>query len=111
MSGLRGGAGLLALGLLVVASGLARAERTGGFRTEGQRVSGTRPDIVVPYLTTGNSAFFNNSVAPRIFASPVVSDPYNPQGRPVFNLPFYGAVMSFGDRSNGAVSRPRERSR
>ena len=40
MSGFRGGAGLLALGLLVVASGLARAERTGGFRTEGQRVSG-----------------------------------------------------------------------
>ena len=46
------------------------------------------------------------SVAPRIYSSPTVSDPTNPNVRPVFNLPFYGSRQSFGDRSNGAVSVP-----
>jgi hypothetical protein len=45
-------------------------------------------------------------VAPQIYSSPIVEDSKNPGARPVFNLPFYGSVMSFGDRSNGAVSKP-----
>ena len=52
MNGLRGGGGLLALGLLVVASGLARAERTPVTRTQGQRANGTRPDITVASFQT-----------------------------------------------------------
>jgi hypothetical protein len=48
----------------------------------------------------------HGGVAPRIYSSPIVDDPKNPGARRVFNLPFYGGVMSFGDRSNGAVSKP-----
>jgi hypothetical protein len=69
------------------------------------RSTGTRVDITVPYLTTGNSTFMKGAVAPRIYSSPIVNDPANPQARPVFNLIFYGAQQAFGDKSNGAVPR------
>jgi hypothetical protein len=49
---------------------------------------------------------FAGRVAPRVYSSPNVEDTRNPGARPVFNLPFYGSVMSFGSRSNGAVSVP-----
>jgi hypothetical protein len=67
-----------------------------------------RGDITVPYLTNGFTTLgVYQGVAPRIYASPTVYDPKNPQIRPVFNLPFYGATHSFGDLSDGAVSRPK----
>ena len=47
------------------------------------------------------------SVAPRIYASPTVDDPKNPQAKPVYNIIFYGSVQSFGDRSNGAMPKPK----
>ncbi len=59
----------------------------------------------MPYLTNGTSAFGAYSVAPRIFSSPIVDDPANPQARPVYKLIFYGSQQGFGDRSNGAVPR------
>lgn len=93
---------------LVVSAALAvsaRAERVPTTRTAGLRSNGARVNIAVPYLTTGNSAFMSGAVAPRIYSSPIVSDPANPQSRPVFNLIFYGARQAFGDRSNGAVPR------
>jgi hypothetical protein len=95
----------LALGTLTALADAASAARTPTMRTEGTRSTGTRVDISVPYLTTGASAFMPGSVAPRIYSSPIVSDPVNPQARPVFNLIFYGARQSFGDKSNGAVLR------
>ena len=67
--------------------------------------TGSRVDITVPYLTNGTSAFMPGCVAPRIFSSPIVDDPANPQARPVYNLIFYGSRQAFGDRSNGAVPR------
>jgi hypothetical protein len=96
-----------ALALLVAAAfaGPAAAERTATQRTEGTRSNGTRVDITVPYLTTGTSTIMSGAVAPRIYSSPIVDDPANPQSRPVYNLPFYGGRQSFGDRSNGAVPR------
>ncbi len=96
---------ILAAGLVVTLTGGASAARVPGARSEGQRSAGSRVDITVPYLTTGNSAFMKGSVAPRIYSSPIVDDPVNPQARPVFNLIFYGAQQSFGDRSNGAVPK------
>jgi hypothetical protein len=45
------------------------------------------------------------SAAPRVYASQNVDDPKNPGVKPVFNLPFYGAVQSFGDASEGAKPR------
>jgi hypothetical protein len=45
------------------------------------------------------------AVAPRIYSSPIVDDPRNPQARPVYNLIFYGGQQAFGDRSNGAAPR------
>jgi hypothetical protein len=93
------------VGLLLIGGGAARAERTPTMRTSGQYSTGARRDITVPYTTDGNSAFMAKAVAPRIYASPTVDDPLNPQAKPVYNLPFYGSVQSFGDRSNGATPR------
>jgi hypothetical protein len=97
----------VAVALAVAASlaGSARAERLVTARTEGMKSTGSRVDITVPYLTTGNSTFMQGGVAPRIYSSPIVNDPANPQARPVYNLPFYGGRQAFGDRSNGAVPR------
>ncbi len=99
------GAGLLGLALLSVP---ALAERTPTTRVPSPpAATGTRPDITVPYTTDGTSTFmYNGSVAPRVYKSPIVNDPKNPGARPVYNLQFYGSRMSFGDRSNGAVSVP-----
>lgn len=99
------GMGVLALAL---AAGPAAADRTPLTRTKGQREHGTKPDISVPYTTNGNSAFgVYNGVGPRIYSSPNVSDAKNPQSRPVYNLIFYGATKSTGDKSEGAESRPK----
>jgi hypothetical protein len=69
--------------------------------------TGIKPDIFVPYTTNGYSTLgVTQGVAPKIYASPVVDDPKNPQAKPVFNLVFWGGVQSFGDRSNGAMPRP-----
>ena len=97
--------GALVVGVLFLGNGIARAERTPTMRTPGQYSTGARRDASVPFLTTGNQAFMGNSVAPRIYASPTVDDPRNPQAKPVYNLPFYGSVQSFGDASNGAQPR------
>jgi hypothetical protein len=99
--------GLVALGLFAVVVGPARADRTPSTRTSGQRSSWPKSDITVPYTTSGASAFMTTgSVAPRIYNSPIVDDPKNPQARPVFNLIFYGSVQAFGSKSNGATSSP-----
>src|SRR5260221_3281868 len=98
-------AGLMLAVAVLLTSGTARAERTPTARTSGQHSTGSRTDITVPYLTTGNSAFMPGYVQPKIYASPQVDDPVNPQVKPVYNLPFYGAVQGFGDRSDGAVPR------
>jgi hypothetical protein len=98
--------GLTALGLLTWAS-VAEAARVAVTRTSGYHNNGTRVDITVPYLTTGRSPFMSGYVQPRIYASPILDDPVNPGTRPVYNLIFYGARQSFGDRSNGAVPRTR----
>jgi hypothetical protein len=90
---------------MLLGTAAARAERVPMTRTSGQRDSGARPDKTVPYLTNGDSGFGAYKVAPRVYASPTVDDPANPQARPVYNLPFYGSVQGFGDKSNGAVPR------
>jgi hypothetical protein len=97
--------GVMALGLLLPV-GAARADRTPGTKTVYPPSTGTRTDITVPYLTTGRSTLMNGAVAPRIFSSPIVDDPRNPNVKPVFNLIFYGAKMDFGGQSNGATQRP-----
>ena len=96
------------LAALLALVGTADAERTGITRTQGQKSTGSRIDITVPYTTNGNTAFgVYNGVAPRIYSSPIVDDPKNPQAKPVYNLPFWGAYMSFGDKSNGAAPKPK----
>jgi hypothetical protein len=97
--------GAVLAGLLFLGIGVARAERIVTTRTSGQHNYGVRGDQAVPYLTTGNQAFMSGSVGPRIYASPTVDDPRNPQAKSVYNLPFYGAVQGYGDASNGAKVR------
>ncbi len=99
-------AGLLVLGLLLLPAP-ARADRIRSGKVTNQPSSGARNDITVPYGTNGRSTLgVYQGVAPRIYSSPVADNPSEPQAKPVFNLPFYGAVQGFGGQSNGAVPRP-----
>jgi hypothetical protein len=98
--------GALTLASLAAFVAPAMAERTPSVRTGGQKSTGARIDITVPYLTSGTNAFMGYSVAPRIYSSPEVDDPKDGKIKPVFNLIFYGSKQSFGDKSNGAVERP-----
>jgi hypothetical protein len=100
-------AGVLAIAVVAVMSGVASAERVPTMRNQGTRNPGSRGDITVPYLTTGYTTIMPGAVAPRIYSSPIVSDPANPQARSVYNLIFYGARQAVGDRSTGAVLRER----
>jgi hypothetical protein len=101
-------AGLLVLGLLPLTANPVRADRVPSSKVVVPPSTGTRVDITVPYTTDGYSTLIvNQRVQPRIYSSPVVDDPSNPQARPVYNLPFYGGSQSYGDKSNGAVSRPK----
>lgn len=97
---------LLGLGLVLVHVGDASAGRVPMVRTDGQRVRGARPDIRVPYLNNYDSGFGAYSVAVRIYKSPEVGAPAWDAMRPVYNLPFYGAVQGIGSRSDGAMPRP-----
>ena len=99
------GKGLLVLGLMLVLSGSAQAWRTPSVRTMGEKSTGARTDITVPYLNHGLNAFQGYSVAVRIYASPEVIDLTNPGAKPVYNIIFYGSRLSFGTASTG----PRER--
>jgi hypothetical protein len=76
-------------------------------RTQIQPSTGARTDITVPYMASGNNVFQGYSAMPLIYSSPTVDDPNNPQARKVYNLPFYGGTQAYGDRSNGAVSKPK----
>jgi len=105
MKGMLAGTAVLAA-VLALAAPPARAERVPSSKVQTEPQHGARPDIRVPYTTNGNQNLgVANGVSPRIYSSPVVDDPVNPNVRPVFNLPFYGGVMSFGGASNGAMPR------
>src|SRR5437016_5715994 len=106
MRSLRTSTLLAAVGLLAITT-TAFADRVPSRKAQGQREHGTKADISVPYTTNGSSTLGAYSVAPRIYSSPSVDYPSNPQARDVYNLPFYGATMSYGDKSNGAVSKPK----
>ena len=100
--------GPLALALMLWTAGAVRADRVPSHKTVIPADPGTRGDITVPYMTNGLTTLgVYQGVAPRIYASPILGDPNNPQARPVFNLPFYGATRSIGDQNDGAVSRPK----
>ena len=99
---------MLALGMFVMP---AAAERTHNQRTVGQKNTGTRVDITVPYLTNGTNAFRGGPWMPYIYSSQEVDIPASMRRNQVFNLIFYGSRQSFGDRSNGAIVRPGNRLR
>jgi hypothetical protein len=95
---------LLALAVCLTAS--ARADRVPSHKVLVIPSNGARTDYTVPYGTNGRSTLgVYDGVAPKVYSSPIVNDPANPGARPVYNLPFFGAVQAFGDRSNGAVQR------
>jgi hypothetical protein len=96
---------LTALALLLT-GGAAEASRVGPTRTVTSANPGARPDGYVPYTINGKSNFGVDGGAPRIYASPAVTNPGSVQIAPVYNLPFYGAVRAFGTMSDGATPRP-----
>jgi hypothetical protein len=92
------------LALLLVTAGTARADRVPSLRTASTTSPGTRPDITVPYLTTGYSTIMSGRyVGVRIYASGMVDNPYLETQPPVYNLPFWGGIVAFGTRSQGAM--------
>jgi hypothetical protein len=95
------------LGLVLCLTGTAAAGRVPTIRSTGFHNNGTRIDITVPYLNNGRDAFNANGVAPRVYSTPVVNEIVFPGVKPVFNLPFYGGILSFGDYSTGATPRSR----
>jgi len=100
--------GLTGLALFLTAA-WARADRIPSSRVPSPppATAPLRPDITVPYLTNNNSTLgVAQGVAPIIYSSPQVNNPQNPDVRRVYNLPFYGGIMGYGDRSNGAATRP-----
>src|SRR5262245_24122796 len=98
--------GFLALAVTALVAGQAAADRTPTVRERGQKSTGARTDITVPYLNNGGDTFNWRFVAPRIYSSPVVDEPHFPVAKPVFNLIFYGSKQNFGDKSNCAGPRP-----
>jgi hypothetical protein len=101
------GTGLLVLGLCLLLTGVAQADRVPSSKASYPTYPGTRPQVTVPYTTNGNSTLgVYQGVGPRIYASPNVEDGKNPGVQPVFNLIFYGSSQSFGSASNGATPRP-----
>src|SRR6516165_9727687 len=97
---------LLSMGLICGFGGSAFADRLPSTRSMGQKSSGSRIDMTVPYLTNGRNAFRGYDVAPQVKSSPTVSDQVHPGAKPVYNLPFYGGKQAFGSGSEGAVQRP-----
>ena len=76
-------------------------------RTEFLKNTGARTDITVPYGTNGFSTLgVYQGVGPIIYGGPAFGTTGSTLAQPVYNLPFYGAVMSFSPLSNGATSRP-----
>jgi hypothetical protein len=105
-------ASLLALGLLALAAGTARADRVPSARVVTLPSTGSRADITVPYLTNGRSTLgVAQGVGPLIIVSPVLTDPARPEVKPVANLIFYGSGTSFGAPSIGAGPRQPNRLR
>ncbi len=107
MRRLRWSLGLLAAALVALAANTANADRVPSTKTVLPKQPGARGDITVPYTTNGTTTLgVYQGVSPKIYVAPIVEDPRDPQSKPVFNLPFWGAVQSFGDRNNGATPRP-----
>jgi hypothetical protein len=107
MRQLRWSWGLLAVAAAALAVNAAHADRVPTTRTVAPKSSGSRTDITVPYTTNGNSNFgVAQGVSPRIYKSPNVEDSQYPDTKRVYNLPFWGGSLSFGDRSEGATPRP-----
>jgi hypothetical protein len=107
MRSLRWSLGLLAAALVALTASPAHADRVPSSKTVLPKSTGTRPDITVPYGTNGTSTLgVYQGVAPKIYNSPNVEDKKDPDVKPVFNLPFWGSIQSFGDRNNGATPRP-----
>ena len=58
--------GLVTLGLLLLCTATAYADRLPSVRSNGQKSSGSRIDMTVPYLNHSGNAFQGYSVAPQI---------------------------------------------
>jgi hypothetical protein len=97
----------LVLGGLIVAVNAADAERVPSSKAVLPPSTGARVDITVPYTSNGRTTLgVAGGVAPRVVSDPALDESGDHKGRPVFNLPFFGAVQSFNGYSFGAVERP-----
>jgi hypothetical protein len=107
MSRWRGALGLIVLGLFLLTTGPARADRTPSNRVPTYLNNGARGDITVPYTTNGISTLgVYNGVAPFYTATPIVDDPRNPGARPVYDVyAYYGASKNYGSTEGAAPRR------
>jgi hypothetical protein len=97
----------VALGALLMMTGLANAERVPSSKVATPVETGARPDITVPYITNGRSTLgVYNGVSPAIVAKPGLGGYQDAQVRPVYNLPYYGSQQYFNSGFFGAMDRP-----
>jgi len=90
--------------LMLPGVGSAQGAKVLTTRTAGWKSPGVRGDISVPYLTTGTTAFIRgNYVGVRIYSATMVDEPYLPDVRPAYNLPFWGGIQAFSVRANGVM--------
>jgi hypothetical protein len=93
-------------GLTFATDSRVHAGRVPSQKVLATRVHGVRVDLRVPYLTNGYSNLgVYHGVAPRIYYAPIIDYPDHPQTKPVYNLPFYGAVRALSGYSDGATMR------
>ena len=99
--------GLLAVAVVVLLADSARADRIPSSKTVQPKSTGSRTDMTVPYTTNGTTTLgVYQRVSPQIYSAANDQDKQDPQSKPVFNLPFWGAVQSFSGKANGATPRP-----
>src|SRR5215831_12257774 len=100
-------ASLLALGLLALAAGTARADRVPSSRVVTLPSTGARTDITVPYTTNGRSTLgVYGGVSPFIVSQPGLGNAEDASVRRVYNLQYYGSRQSFNSSFVGAMERP-----
>src|SRR5262245_59055235 len=90
----------------LVLVGAAWADRVPSSKAPNARQPGGKEDVRVPYTTNGYSNLgVAQGVAPKIIKDPEIDNMQFPGVIPTYNLPFWGGIQGFSDRSNGVAPR------
>ncbi|MFO0880088.1 MAG: hypothetical protein U0840_22300 [Gemmataceae bacterium] len=98
---------LALLTLVLLTPAPVEAGRVPSAKTQIVPANGARPDIYFPYTTNGrNNLGVWNGVQPWIYDQTAVgTNKPNAQGKPVYNLIYYGSSTGNSSDFNGAMPR------